>query len=203
MDPETNSKNSQNLKQPANGLAAFGLFVWDLVKILILAVIIIVPFRIYIAEPFMVSGHSMLPNYRDKDYLIIDRLSYRWHEPQRGDVVVLKFPKDTSQYYIKRIIGLPGEQVRCGQGKVEIIDAEKKQKILEEPYLPPKTQTNNCKPLQVLGSGEYFVLGDNRTASSDSRAWGILPKDDIIGRAWLRAFPLGDFGVFHSPIYAQ
>lgn len=202
MDLETNNQNNQDTNK-TNALSAFGLFVWDLVKILILAVVIIVPFRMYIAEPFMVSGHSMLPNYHDKDYLIIDRLSYHFREPQRGEVIVLKFPKDTSQYYIKRIIGLPGERIYCEQGKILIINSEKNQKILEEGYLPNGTKTDNCKPAQTLGSNEYFVLGDNRGASSDSRVWGILPKDDIVGKVWLRAFPLNDFGFFNNPAYGQ
>ena len=197
---ETN--NQQNHSQ--NPLVSFGLFVWDLVKIFILAMVIILPVRTFLAEPFMVSGSSMVPNFHDRDYLIVDRLSYRLHQPERGDVIVLRFPKDTSQYFIKRIIGLPGETVTCEQGRVEVQPAGSAQPVvLPEAYLPSRVLTQNCKPKQVLGSDEYFVLGDNRGASSDSRVWGILPKDDIVGRVWLRVFPFSDFGFMVTPSYAQ
>lgn len=190
--------NDQNQNQPApsgSQLQAVGAFIWDLTKILLIALVIIVPFRVFIAEPFVVSGHSMLPNYYDKDYLIIDRLSYRTSEPRRGDVVVLKFPKDTSQFFIKRIVGLPGEQVRIFQGGVYVYNKEHPNGIkLAEPYLSAPVETNGRTDITRLGSDEYFVLGDNRTASSDSRVWGILPRRDIIGKAWLRVLPVSRFG---------
>ncbi len=113
--------NERNTNQSIENQSAFGAissFIFDLVKILIIALVIIVPFRMFIAEPFVVSGSSMLPNYHNKDYLIIDRLSYRTGAPQRGDVIVLKYPKDTSQFFIKRIIGLPGEKIRFAGGHV-------------------------------------------------------------------------------------
>lgn len=200
MLQETNTQPNQN----QNPLASFGLFVWDLVKIFLLAMLIILPVRTFLAEPFMVSGSSMVPNFHDRDYLIIDRLSYRLHAPLRGDVVVLKFPKDTSQYFIKRIIGLPGETITCEQGRVMVEKGgQSKTVILEEAYIPSKSPTQNCKPKQVLGSNEYFVLGDNRTGSSDSRVWGILPREDIVGRVWLRVFPIGGFGLTQTPSYVQ
>ena len=200
MLEETNTQQNQS----QNPLVSFGLFLWDLIKIFLLAMLIILPVRTFLAEPFMVSGSSMVPNFHDRDYLIVDRLSYRLHEPQRGDVVVLKFPKDVSQYFIKRIIGLPGETIKCEQGKVVVERvSQDKTVILEESYIPSKSLTQNCRPQQVLGSNEFFVLGDNRLASSDSRVWGILPKDDIVGRVWLRVFPLSGFGLTIAPSYAQ
>lgn len=200
MPEETNTQQNQS----QSPLASFGLFLWDLIKIFLLAMLIILPVRTFLAEPFMVSGSSMVPNFHDRDYLIVDRLSYRLHEPLRGDVVVLKFPKDTSQYFIKRIIGLPGETIKCEQGKVVVEKASKdKTVVLEENYVSGKSPTQNCRPVQVLGSNEFFVLGDNRLGSSDSRVWGILPKDDIVGRVWLRVFPLGAFGFTMTPSYAE
>jgi len=196
MEPEEN-KNTK----PDNSLKAVGSFIWDLIKILVVALIIIVPFRMFVAEPFVVSGSSMLPDYHNKDYLIVDRISYQSHDPARGDVVVLKYPKDTSQFFIKRIIGLPGETVTCQNGKVEIEETNGENLELNEPYLAPGTPTTNCHPKQVLGSDEYFVLGDNRLFSSDSRVWGILPKDDIVGKVWLRVFPLNYFGTFPHYTY--
>ncbi|MCL5666726.1 MAG: signal peptidase I [Patescibacteria group bacterium] len=183
-------------------MRAAGSFIWDLVKILIIALVIIVPFRMFIAEPFVVSGYSMMPNFHDKDYLIIDRISYRFSPPQRGDVIVFKYPKDTSQFFIKRIIGLPGEKVQIKQGHVVIYNNEHPEGfVLNEPYLPSQTETLGSGNIVTLGSGEYYVLGDNRTASSDSRVWGILPKDDIVGKVWLTVFPPSRFGFFHRPNY--
>jgi len=177
-------------------------FFWDLFKILAVSLVIIIPFRLLVAEPFVVSGSSMLPNFHNKDYLIVDRISYKSHEPQRGDVVVIKYPKDNRQYFIKRIIGLPGETLNLESGKVFISNNQNPGGFeLKESYLPEGTPTLG-KPGPInLGSGEYFVLGDNRTASSDSRVWGILPEADIVGRAWLRVFPLGSFGFFKTPTY--
>lgn len=179
-----------------------GSFIWDLVKILIIAVIIIVPFRTFVAEPFVVSGSSMLPNYHNGDYLIIDRLSYITGVPKRGDVIVLKYPKDNTQFFIKRIIGLPGETVRLSQGHVVIINNEHPEGWqINEPYLSSAIETLGKTEPVTLGSSEYFVLGDNRTASSDSRVWGILPTDDIVGRVWARVYHFKEAGFIKTPTY--
>jgi len=196
------TKTQPELSQNPNQKQSVGAFVWDLFKILIVALLIIVPFRAFIAEPFVVSGSSMLPNYHNRDYLIIDRFSYRKGSPERGDVVVLKFPKDPSQYYIKRIIGLPGERVSFDQGSVVVFNQANPNGFkLSEPYLKSSSETFGKNQESVLGEGQYFVLGDNRTASSDSRVWGILPKEDIVGKVWVRVFPVKDFGVFQEPVY--
>ncbi len=200
MEPEQNKNQNVQTEQPPK--QSTGAFVWDLVKILVLALIIIVPFRMFIAEPFVVSGSSMVPNFHNQDYLIVDRLSYHTHPPQRGDVIVLKYPKDPSQFFIKRIIGLPGEKVEFNQGHVIIVNSQYPEGLtLNESYLPSQVETFGAPGPFMLGSGEYYVLGDNRTASSDSRVWGILPSDDIVGRVWLRVFPLGAFQDFKTPLY--
>jgi signal peptidase I len=200
MTEETKTQPELSQKSPEK--QSVGAFVWDLFKILIIALLIIVPFRAFIAEPFVVSGSSMLPNYHNRDYLIIDRFSYRRGSPERGDVVVLKFPKDPSQYYIKRIIGLPGERVSFEQGGVVIFNQANPNGLkLTESYLKSSSETFGKNQEAVLGEGQYFVLGDNRTASSDSRVWGILPKEDIVGKVWLRVFPLGGFGLSEEPVY--
>lgn len=191
---ELEQNKNQNPKEET-AIGAIGAFIFDLVKILLIALVIIVPLRMFIAEPFVVSGSSMLPNYHNRDYLIIDRLSYRNTDVVRGDVIVMKYPKDTSQYFIKRIIGLPGEKIGFEGGKVHIFNAEHPEGfVLTESYLPEHIETFGKPAPVTLGSDEYFVLGDNRTASSDSRVWGILPKDDIIGKVWLRVFPVSRFG---------
>ncbi len=199
---EQNKNDNQPEQLNPSAINTVGSFIWDLVKILVIALIIIVPFRMYIAEPFVVSGSSMQPNFHNHDYLIIDRLSYIRGLPQRGDVVVLKFPKDTSQFFIKRIIGLPGEAVKVGQGFVTIYNEKFPQGFrLIESYLPNQSETFGRGDEVRLGTGEYFVLGDNRTASSDSRVWGILPTDDIVGKVWSRVYPLSTAGFFKTPSY--
>ncbi len=178
-------------------------FLWELVRIIIIAFVLMVGFRIFVAEPFVVSGSSMVPNFHNKEYLVVDKIGYRLHEPVRGDVIVFKYPKDTSQYFIKRIIGLPGERVQIDDGKVVIFNSQHPDGVtLEEPYLPSNGSTFGKTDIVTLGSDEYYVLGDNRLASSDSRVWGILPKHNIVGRAWFRAFPLSEFGFpkFDDPV---
>lgn len=193
---------NQNKLENNTESQSVGAFIWDLIKILIIAVIIIVPFRTFVAEPFVVSGSSMLPNYHNGDYLIIDRLSYLTGEPKRGDVIVLKYPKDNTQFFIKRIIGLPGETVKVLQGHVLVINKEYPDGMqLKEPYLKTNIETFGKTEPTTLGSGEYYVLGDNRTASSDSRAWGILPKDDIVGRVWARVYRFSEAGFIKTPSY--
>lgn len=208
---EKNQNQNQQNQSDGSPLKAVGAFIWDLVKILIIALIIIVPFRMFVAEPFVVSGSSMLPNFHNYDYLIVDRLSYITGSPQRGDVIVLLYPKDTSQFFIKRIIGLPGDTVcfnsLCdpkaqSDGHVYIENQQHPQPwLLVEPYIPAGVETLAAPGNVTLGSNEYFVLGDNRTASSDSRVWGILPRNDIVGRVWVRIYPFSDAGFIKTPTY--
>ena len=198
------NKNETPIKniQQQSAFGAISSFIFDLVKILVIALVIIVPFRMFIAEPFVVSGSSMLPTYHNRDYLIIDRLSYHTGSVQRGDVVVLKYPKDTSEFFIKRIIGLPGEKIRFQGGHVFIINAAYPDGLqLNESYLPSQTETFAGPQTIELHDGEYYALGDNRTASSDSRVWGILPADDIVGKVWLRVFPVSRFEHIIRPTY--
>ncbi len=200
MEPYGN-KNDE-IQNSNTSMQTVGAFVWDLIKILIIALIIIVPFRTFVAEPFVVSGSSMLPNFHNGDYLIIDRLSYITGSPARGDVIVLKYPKDTTQFFIKRIIGLPGETVKLAQGKVVIVNKDHPEGFqLNEPYLSNPIETFGKTDPTTLGSGEFFVLGDNRVASSDSRVWGILPRDDIVGRVWARIFHFNEAGFIKTPTY--
>lgn len=177
-----------------------GSFLWELARIVVIAFVVMIGFRFFIAEPFIVSGSSMVPNFHNREYLVVNKISYRFGEPQRGDVVVFHYPKDTSQYFIKRIIGLPGEKVKVENGRVYIFNAEHPNgAVLEEDYLSNQDITFGKNDVVSLGSEEYFVLGDNRLASSDSRMWGILPKHDIVGTAWLRVFPLNAFGTTAFP----
>ena len=151
---------------------------------------IIIPVRYYLIQPFFVRGASMMPNFDSGQYLVVDEISYRLDEPKRGEVIVFRYPLDTSQYYIKRIVGLPGETVKIGNNQVIIYNQDNPEgKILDESdYLTVSSITWGRVKLE-LGPDEYFVLGDNRSASSDSRQWGVLEEDNIVGRVWLRVWP--------------
>ncbi len=170
-------------------------FLWELIRVIVIAVVLMFAIRIFVAEPFVVSGSSMVPNFHNREYLVVDKISYRFNEPHRGDVIIFRYPKDTSQYFIKRIIGLPGEKVQIVNGRAKVFNAQHPEgSFIDEPYLPSNEITFGKEDIVSLGSDEFYVMGDNRLASSDSRVWGILPKHDIIGHAWLRAFPLNEFG---------
>jgi signal peptidase I len=159
---------------------------WEAIKFALILIVIIVPFRLYIAQPFIVHGQSMDNTFHQNDYLIIDEASYLWRDPVRGEVIVFKNPVNKSQYFIKRVIGLPGEIVSVKNGQTIIVTTEGKQLKLREDYLGSE---NSHTAFLKLGPNEYFTMGDNRTVSWDSRFWGALPRELIKGRAWLRLFP--------------
>lgn len=182
---------------PSSGLRAIGSFFWELIKVFLVAIVIIVPIRYFLIQPFFVRGASMEPNFLDGEYLVIDELSYRFREPRRGEVIVFRFPENPSQFFIKRIIGLPGDTVTIQSGQVSISNAQYRHSVLldESPYLAADARTSGHVSYQ-LGPDDFFVLGDNRAASSDSRNWGKLERDLIVGRVWVRAFPLERLGLF-------
>lgn len=184
------------------GFEQISIFIFDFLKVFIIAVAIIIPIRWFLFQPFVVTGDSMLPNFQDNNYLIIDELSYRFREPARGEVVVMRYPADPSQFFIKRIVAIPGERIVIENGQVKIYNEEHQQGLtLQEDYLPERNVTYGNID-RHLGKDEYFVLGDNRQASSDSRIWGVLPRQDIVGRVYLRLFPLRELDLFSAPDYA-
>ncbi|MDO8728290.1 MAG: signal peptidase I [bacterium] len=159
----------------------------ELVKLIFLSILIVVPFRIYIAQPFIVDGASMDPTFETGDYLIVDEFTYHFKTPERGSVLIFKYPKDPSKSFIKRVIGLPGEKISISDGQVTIINIKNPDGfLLDEPYV--KLSKSDSSDL-ILHTGEYFVLGDNRLASLDSRVWGPVPEENIIGRPLIRFFP--------------
>jgi len=176
--------------------------VLEIVKIVLISLIIIIAIRTYVMQPFFVSGKSMEPNFHDGDYLIIDEISYRIDEPKRGDVIVFRYPRNTKEFFIKRIIGLPGERIEIRNNQITIYSSENQNGITldEDIYIPSDLKTvGNYNT--ILKNDEYYVLGDNRNASADSRFWGALEEDFIIGKAWIRAWPFGDFSVFEGVNY--
>ena len=147
--------------------------------------------RFFIAAPYVVSGASMDPTFENWHYLIVDRVSYELGEPSRGDVIVFDLPDNPEKSLIKRVIGLPGETVILNGNSVRIQNDEHPNGFsLKEPYLDPENLDGGNSMRVTLEEGEYFVLGDNRSVSADSRIWGTLPRDNIVGRAFVRLYPL-------------
>ena len=164
----------------------------DLLRFGILILLVVIPFRIFIAQPYLVEGASMDPTFKDGDYLIVDQVSYRFKNPARGSVIIFKYPKDPSKDFIKRVVGLPGETISIRNGGV-FIKNESGEIKLEEPYIKfPKYDDLEI----TLKESEYFVMGDNRAGSSDSRYWGPLPEKDIVGRFLFRLLPINSLDAF-------
>lgn len=163
-------------------------FVFDWTKLFLMALAIVIPIRVLLFQPFVVSGASMDPNFHDADYLIIDELTYRMREPERQEVIVFKYPLYPSYKYIKRIIGLPGEKIEIKEGEIFITKDNETVKI-EEPYLSEEVKEeweNNANFSVELAPDQYFVMGDNRNYSSDSRSWGPVPKKNIVGKVFVK-----------------
>jgi len=166
----------------------------DLISFSLISVLIVVPIRLFVASPFIVNGSSMDPTFAAGDYLIVDQITYRFREPERGDVIVFRYPHNPLKFFIKRIVGLPNETVILEGDSVRIVNAEHPDGFtLDEPYL---VYTKHGDGVFNLGDDEYVVLGDNRVASSDSRSWGALNEGFIVGRAFLRVFPITELGIF-------
>ena len=167
-------------------------FFLETVKFIVITLLIVIPFRYFIAQPFIVSGDSMVPTFENGEYLIVDEISYRFSPPARGDVVIFRYPLDPSKFFIKRIIGLPGETVQIKGTAVQITTTDGITETLNEPYVTTSRDDNINVKLQT---NQYYVLGDNRPASSDSRIWGPLPSNDIIGKPVVRLLPLNRIGL--------
>lgn len=175
-------------------------FVLEVIQIVLISAAIIIPIRYFLIQPFYVKGASMEPNFYDHEYLIIDELSYRLGFPQRGEIVVFRYPRDPSQFFIKRVIGLPGETVEITNGHIILYTVEHPNGVvIEERYLGNEQTTGKLKT--TLGEDEYFLMGDNRDESLDSRSFGPVKRAGIIGRVWVRGLPLSRVGMFERPIY--
>lgn len=171
---------------------------WEILRVLLISLAIVAPIRYFIVQPFVVRGASMEPNFTNSEYLVVDEVSYRFRAPLRGEVIIFRYPNDTRQFFIKRIIGLPGEKVAIVKGRVHISNAAYPEGFtLEEPYLDDTVATRPDMEV-TLGEEEYFMLGDNRGGSSDSRFWGPLARTLIVGKAVFSAWPPERFGVLSN-----
>ncbi|MFA6603616.1 MAG: signal peptidase I [Patescibacteria group bacterium] len=179
-------------------------FFGELLHVVIISLAIIVPVRYFLIQPFYVKGASMEPNFYDHEYLIIDELSYRLHEPVRGDIVVFRYPNDPRQFFIKRVIGLPGDRVVVSGGQVTIYDAAHPDGwLLDESAYLGALRTPGEKDV-TLGAGEFFLMGDNRSASLDSRVFGPVSRPFVVGRVWFRGWPPEKMRLFESePLVRQ
>lgn len=185
-----------------------GSFFLDILEVVVFAIGIFFFIYLLVMRPHKIDGESMMPNFVNNEYLLTEKVSYYFRDPQRGDVVVFTPPVSNLDEYIKRVIGLPGETVTVKNGHVYIND-----KVLDEPYLPEGTYTNggNCnRDSTCLREGEaykipdgyYIVMGDNRNNSSDSRYWGPITKKAISGRAWVVYWPINLLGTVPQPAYS-
>lgn len=171
---------------------------FEIFETVIIAVVAVILIRTFIAQPFLVSGASMEPSFYNGDYLLVDELTYRFREPERGEVIVFRNPVDGGSYYIKRIIGLPGERIVIEHSDVTVYRNEVPQD-LHEVYVTGGRSMGQYKAM--LDADEYYVLGDNRGFSFDSRNWGSLSKDDIIGLVRLRLWPVSKVIAVVTPTY--
>ncbi len=184
-DTEGNEPEGKNVSFLSRTVAFFG----ELLHVVLISLAVIIPVRYFLIQPFYVKGASMEPNFLDHQYLIIDELSYRFTEPARGDIVVFRYPNDPRQYFIKRVIGLPGDRLTISGGSITIYDtAHPKGFVLDEKSYLGSLQTGGAKDV-TLASDEYFLLGDNRPQSLDSRVFGPVSRVYLIGRVWLRGWP--------------
>lgn len=186
----------------------------EVLEVAVIAVVAVFIVRSFLVQPFLVSGSSMSPTFSNGDYVLVDELTYHLRPPERGEVVVFHDPQDYSTYFIKRIIGLPGDKVAIGDNKIVVVDAEYPQGLtLDESYLPAGTPVSpeNCDQGTLangvctydLATSTYLALGDNREFSFDSRDWGPLPAANIVGLVRVRLWPLSAITAFAAPKYSN
>jgi signal peptidase I len=191
MDDDKNIENSEKKG------STFGEFL----RYAIIAMLIVVPFRIYIAQPYIVSGSSMDPTFKDGDYLIVDQLSKRFSLPERNSVLIIKYPLNTKKFFIKRLIAFPNEQVSIKDGVVTVINEQNPEGVVIDSSFVAFEKKDNF--YLELGENEFFVMGDNRAGSSDSRIWGPLPKENIVGKPILRLLPVNNISINPGLIYTK
>lgn len=175
-----------------------GSLIWEVVRYTLIAAIIIIPIRVFVASPFVVSGNSMYPTLKSGEYLIVEEITKKISGYERFDIVILRYPNDPSKYFIKRIIGMPGETVTIDGGVVTITtENDPVGFTLDEAYV---TQPKNEFRTRTLDDDEYFVMGDNRAQSSDSRMWGPVTAEYLDGKPFLRLLPVNRITFFPGHI---
>jgi signal peptidase I len=186
---------------PATPKAKAIALVLEMVQVLAVSLAIIIPVRWFLIQPFYVQGASMEPNFFDHEYLIIDELTYRLDDPSRGDVVVFHYPNDPKQFFIKRVIGLPSETVEISDGKVRIYNEAHPNGILLDESVYLDQDFTAATQTVTLKADQYYLLGDNRSSSLDSRFFGPVDRNYIVGRVWVRGYPVDRWKHFQSQTY--
>lgn len=206
LDRDKDKKSEPKKRVPRRSmwitvLVATVLFVYDVFKTVSTVLGVAFLIRFFLIQPFYVSGPSMEPNFHNNQYILVDQVTYRFSKPKRGDVVVFKWPQNIAISFIKRVIGTPGETIEVRDGQVYVFNDDNPNGArLDESYLAAGTP-NNVR--RTLGRNEYFVMGDNRYNSSDSRTWGPVGRHLIVGKVWLVVYPFSDFESVGRPSYAQ
>jgi signal peptidase I len=205
-DGEHKSSHQQHQRVPRRStwltvVVATALFVYDVFKTVATVLGVAFMIRFFLIQPFYVSGPSMEPNFHNNEYIIVDQVTYRFRTPHRGDVIVFKWPQNIAVSFIKRVIATPGETVEVRDGQVFIYNTKFPNGVLlNEPYINIPTSTNVKR---TLGKDEYFVMGDNRNNSSDSRMWGPVARHLITGKVWVVIYPFEDFHTIPHPAYSK
>jgi signal peptidase I len=186
-----------------NPIIAIINFFFDFLQSIALGGAFFVVFYLFIIQPHQVKGSSMYPTFKDKEYILTDKITYKFSTPQRGDVIILQSPKNPDIDYIKRVIGLPGETIKVNEGKVYLNG-----QLFQETYLSVTTPIFPGGFLQdnqevTVPENNYFVMGDNRPGSSDSREFGFVPYEHIIGKVIFRYFPVDRLGAIKKPSYSR
>jgi signal peptidase I len=198
--------NLNHIDEPSDDKFSFLEFLWDLFKTAVIVVAVAFGIKYFLVQPFIVDGNSMQPNFDNNEYLLVEKITPKMQSLKRGDVIVFHPPGQEDTNYIKRIIGLPNEKVEIVDNKVKIFNqSHPTGVVLEEAYIASNTKTAGEKADETytLTNDEYFVLGDNREHSSDSREFGPLPKGNLIGRAWVNVYPFNKFGVIKRQVFVE
>lgn len=182
-------------------LKRLGAFFLDILEVVVFAIAIFLFIYLLVLQPHKIKGASMEPNYPSGEYLLTDKVTYRFKEPERGDIIVFEAPGQNGEEFIKRIIGLPGETITISEGSI-LINSQ----LIKESYITSNVFTSSGsftkeKEAVTVSEDHYFVLGDNRSFSSDSRAWGFVPKENITGRAWIIYWPIQKAGIVEKVKY--
>ncbi len=178
-----------------SGWARIAALLREIIETVVLSLIIFFFITTFLLQNFRVLLSSMEPALHEGQFIMVNKLAYRLHPPERGDVIILKYPRNPERDFVKRIIGLPGENVEIIEGKVHINGQP-----LQEPYV--RYPSNYSWGPRKVGKDEFFVLGDNRLNSHDSRAWGMLPRENIVGKALLCYWPPQYWGLMPSVSFA-
>ncbi len=199
---------AHNLSYPIaeHPISHFLRFMYEIIKTVVVVLVVALIIRYFLVQPFIVDGSSMEPTFHNHEYLIVEKVNYTVHTPARGDIIVFKYPLNPSLNYVKRVIGVPGDRVTIGDGKVTVYNNSYPNGLqLREPYLQEdqitKVNGEEKDRTWVVDDNRYFVMGDNRDHSDDSRSWGLVPKENIVGRAWMTIYPVYDFGTVEHATY--